>query len=147
MGASDLDSVAMLVGRGFGDGWDRGALAAAHVSTSARILIAEDSAGAVVGFVVARRVVDLLEVDLLGVASPHRRQGIAVSLLETLLDVERGAGAAEVHLELRASNAAARALYRRLGFVVVGRRARYYPDGEDALLLTRVLSSGLATEE
>ena len=35
---------------------------------------------------------------------------------------------------------AAAALYAGLGFVVVGRRERYYPDGEDALLLTRRFS-------
>jgi ribosomal-protein-alanine N-acetyltransferase len=144
---SDLGPLTALVGRDFGGGWDRSALASAHESLSARILIAEGDAGAVVGFVVAWRVVDLLEVDLLGVVPPYRRQGVAVALLEHLIEAERQAGAAEGHLELRASNAAARALYRRLGFVVLGRRARYYPDGEDALLLTRVLSSGLATEE
>jgi ribosomal-protein-alanine N-acetyltransferase len=42
-----------------------------------------------------------------------------------------------VQLELAATNAPALALYQGLGFVVVGRRSRYYPDGEDALLLSR----------
>lgn len=40
-------------------------------------------------------------------------------------------------LEVRAGNAAAVALYRRLGFEEVGRRRRYYADGSDALLMTR----------
>jgi ribosomal protein S18 acetylase RimI-like enzyme len=39
--------------------------------------------------------------------------------------------------DLRASNRSAHALYAGLGFVVVGTRSRYYPDGEDATLLTR----------
>ena len=38
--------------------------------------------------------------------------------------------------DLRASNGAARGLYEASGFVVVGRRPRYYPGGEDALLMT-----------
>jgi len=39
-----------------------------------------------------------------------------------------------VLLEVRASNAAAQALYTAAGFVADGRRPGYYPDGEDALL-------------
>ena len=39
-------------------------------------------------------------------------------------------------LEVRRSNAAAQGLYRKLGFVDVGWRKRYYEDnGEDALLM------------
>ena len=40
-------------------------------------------------------------------------------------------------MEVRDGNAAARALYRSAGFAEVGRRRRYYPDGEDAILLLR----------
>ncbi len=41
-----------------------------------------------------------------------------------------------VHLEVRRSNARARRLYRRLGFREVGCRKHYYPDQEDAMLLS-----------
>ena len=42
----------------------------------------------------------------------------------------------DVLLEVRASNAAALAVYRALGFAATGRRPRYYADPpEDALLL------------
>ncbi|RYJ01809.1 MAG: ribosomal-protein-alanine acetyltransferase, partial [Acetobacteraceae bacterium] len=37
-------------------------------------------------------------------------------------------------------NAAALALYRAAGFEEVGRRRRYYADGDDALVMRRVLS-------
>jgi ribosomal protein S18 acetylase RimI-like enzyme len=46
------------------------------------------------------------------------------------------AGAEVVHLEVRASNEAARRFYGELGFDEVGARPRYYPDGEDAVLLS-----------
>ncbi|HSM38624.1 MAG TPA: hypothetical protein VK838_04760, partial [Candidatus Limnocylindrales bacterium] len=40
-------------------------------------------------------------------------------------------------LEVRVSNVAAQALYRRFGFEAGGRRPRYYTDdGEDALVMT-----------
>jgi ribosomal-protein-alanine N-acetyltransferase len=38
-------------------------------------------------------------------------------------------------LEVATGNAAALALYRREGFVEVGRRRRYYADASDALVL------------
>ena len=92
-----------------------------------------------VGFVIARRVLDLLEIDLVGVDPLHRRQGIAGRLLSHVIASEAGRGAREIQLELAASNEAAFHLYSRSGFVVVGRRSRYYPDGDDAVLLTKVI--------
>ena len=45
-------------------------------------------------------------------------------------------------LEVRESNAAARALYARSGFAEEGARPRYYADGETALLLGAELRAG-----
>ncbi len=90
----------------------------------------------------ARRIADLLEIDLVGVRAEHRRAGIARSLLAGLIEEETEMSLAEARLELAASNDAARALYLGLGFMVVGRRKRYYPDGDDALLLSRMIFSG-----
>ncbi|MDW8269152.1 MAG: ribosomal protein S18-alanine N-acetyltransferase [Anaerolineae bacterium] len=59
-------------------------------------------------------------------------------LLVHLLLIAAELGCTEVTLEVRVSNARAIALYRRHGFVEVGRRPRYYSDNdEDALLMTR----------
>jgi ribosomal-protein-alanine N-acetyltransferase len=56
-----------------------------------------------------------------------------VALVELSLEI----GAQRMTLEVRASNEAAQALYRRFGFVDVGRRPRYYTDdNEDALIMT-----------
>ena len=49
----------------------------------------------------------------------------------------RCAAGAAATLEVRADNGGALALYARLGFDEVGRRRRYYPDGGDAVLMTR----------
>ena len=63
----------------------------------------------------------------------RRRRGYASALLEAALGAFPEAR--RVHLEVRPTNAPAIALYRRLGFVVTGRRRRYYGE-EDALLMT-----------
>ena len=141
--ASDLDALTALVGLVLASPWRRAALEAAIGARGARGLLAvfrpDGPDSCVAGFVLARRVAELLEIDLVGVDPAHRRAGLARRLLTHLIESEQRAGAREVRLELAASNAPARALYEGLDFVVVGRRARYYPDGDDALLLTRRL--------
>ena len=47
-------------------------------------------------------------------------------------------GAASMHLEVAEDNAAARSLYRKLGYEESGRRRGYYSGG-DAILMRRIL--------
>ena len=91
-------------------------------------------AGEVCGGVVARSAGSEVDLLWLAVAPEARRRGIAGRLVDAVsswAQETRG----RVRLEVRSSNAAALALYERHGFVVVGRRPRYYGDGEDAVLL------------
>jgi len=90
-----------------------------------------------VGELLLHRVLDEAEIRSLGVLPAARRRGAASALLGVALAHATAAGVRVFHLEVRAGNAAARALYQDLGFAVVGRRPRYYPDGEAALLLSR----------
>jgi ribosomal protein S18 acetylase RimI-like enzyme len=58
--------------------------------------------------------------------------------MEYLVAWGRERGARKMFLEVRVSNAPARALYRRLGFVETGRRKNYYAEEqEDALTMAR----------
>jgi ribosomal protein S18 acetylase RimI-like enzyme len=96
------------------------------------------------GFVVAWVIGDV-EVQILEVATlpSMRRRGIASALVRAALDL---APAADANLECRASNAAASRLYEKLGFEQVGKRLKYYADGEDCLLMTRVAPAVSARE-
>ena len=81
-------------------------------------------------------------IDLRVLAS-ERRQGFGRQLLWASLTALGDVGA--VALEVRSSNAAARALYQSLGFSETGARPNYYatPDGrEDAILMTLTLNIG-----
>lgn len=141
-GIEDLDRLRGVVRTCFPDSWGEGALVGSLRDPAARVWLAEGAENAdtpALGFILARRILDLVEIDLVGVDPGARRGGVARRLLAQLLEVERAAGGVEARLELSAANAAAAALYAGLGFVVVGRRPRYYPDGGDALLLTRSL--------
>jgi ribosomal-protein-alanine N-acetyltransferase len=86
------------------------------------------------GIVVIRVVADEAEILTIGVAAP--RQGIGKTLMQAAIAHAHSLNAATLHLEVAASNTAARALYKSLGFKQTGRRKNYYPDGGGALVLS-----------
>ncbi len=139
VGPEGVDRAVDLVARSLPGGWGPVAVAGALEAPMARVVWALGPGERPLGIVLARRVVDLLEIDQVGVLPEARRSGAATAMIEALIRGGTAEGLVEARLELAESNAAARALYDRLGFVVVGRRARYYPDGDDALLLSRSL--------
>jgi ribosomal-protein-alanine N-acetyltransferase len=92
-----------------------------------------EEGGEIFGQIGVRHVLDELHITTLAVRPEHRRQGHARTLIDAALAAFPKAR--RVHLEVRPSNAAARALYEALGFATTGLRRRYYGD-EDALLMT-----------
>jgi ribosomal-protein-alanine N-acetyltransferase len=98
--------------------------------------------GEVVAFACAHNVADELMINDLAVDPSARRRGIGSGLLRHIMDGARIRGCRLATLEVRPSNAPARALYEAFGFEVVGRRRGYYADtGEDAILLARDLAA------
>jgi ribosomal-protein-alanine N-acetyltransferase len=96
-------------------------------------LVAEE--GFIQGFLVARQVGPEWEIENIAVSEEAQRRGVGFRLLADFLDLVRQQGAESVFLEVRESNAAARALYVKAGFTETGRRRRYYADpAEDAVL-------------
>lgn len=78
----------------------------------------------------------------LSVAASHQRAGHGSALLKEAMRLARARGARHIFLEVRPSNLAAKALYRRFGFGEVAVRPGYYPahsGREDALVLTLAL--------
>jgi ribosomal-protein-alanine N-acetyltransferase len=100
----------------------------------AKLWVARQS-GKIRGFLLAWDVADEVHLLDLVVDAEHRRQGIARALMSVLLEHVRSRRAGSILLEVRKSNDAARKLYESTGFTVAGERARYYADGEDAVLM------------
>ncbi|MCA1797492.1 MAG: ribosomal protein S18-alanine N-acetyltransferase [Desulfuromonadaceae bacterium] len=77
------------------------------------------------------------EVEIHSVAcTPNRRRsGAAQALLEYLCDWSRAQHVEQMFLEVRRSNEGAIKLYQKFGLTICGRRAGYYSNGEDALLM------------
>jgi ribosomal-protein-alanine N-acetyltransferase len=84
------------------------------------------------------------EVHLLNISILSGRQGCGRGgrFLQHLVESGRDKGGARMFLEVRPSNLPALGLYRRSGFIEIGRRKDYYPahEGrEDAIVMAREL--------
>jgi ribosomal-protein-alanine N-acetyltransferase len=94
-----------------------------------------------VGFLVGKIAADEFEILNLAVAIAYRRRKVAGRLIEEALHSCKMVGVRRAHLEVRASNEAAIALYVRHGFSACGRRPKYYRNPvEDAILLSAELA-------
>jgi [ribosomal protein S18]-alanine N-acetyltransferase len=90
---------------------------------------------ALAGFVLARWVGAEMEILNLAVGPTERRRGAGRALVARAIEEGAGRSAAQVFLEVRESNQAARQFYSRLGFAVCGRRPGYYQAPEEAAVL------------
>jgi len=105
-------------------------------SNVARLYIMRAPSGALVAYCACWLVADELHINSIAVAAAWQRRGLATTLLRAVARDALSAGATSATLEVRESNAAARALYERLGFTVEGVRRDYYQaPREDALIL------------
>ena len=93
------------------------------------------------GYIAARISADELHINNIGVRPDFQRQGVGRALLCAALDIASARGARLAVLEVRAGNTAARTMYERVGFKVVGERRNYYRQPvEDALVMTMRLA-------
>lgn len=72
----------------------------------------------------------------IGVSPQWRRHGIARKLLARVAEDARDLGAQSCSLEVRVSNEGAQRFYEQAGLTALGKRPRYYSDGEDALIMS-----------
>ena len=143
-GTDDLAAMVSVIDAAFddtyGEAWTAGQCLGILALPGVWLTLAEtDGERAIVGFALARVIVDEAELLLIGVQPRHRRAGIGSALLDHTARTARERRAKRLFLEVRHGNAAAK-LYERAGFSQIGRRPAYYrgKDGAafDALSLT-----------
>jgi ribosomal-protein-alanine N-acetyltransferase len=112
-------------------------------------IVAEED-GKIVGYVMCRIEVGLASFGLGGlirkghvvsiaVLPQGRRKGVAQALMTKAMDGMRHYKAKLCYLEVRVTNAAGVALYKKLGFEVSRTSNGYYSDGEDAYVMSKKL--------
>lgn len=137
MTADHLDQVAEIEQICFSDPWSRRMLSEHLENECAATLVALSENGTVLGYAGLLVVLDEGYITNVAVRPEYRRQGIAGELLRVFHRFAEGNKMAFLTLEVRDSNASARALYTKHGFKEVGVRKNYYDHPkEDAIIMT-----------
>lgn len=116
--------------------WTRGDYASLAGDPSGLVLVATLETR-IVGFAAFHRVIDEAELRNMAVDPDYQRKGVGRELLAEALRRLSEQGVRRFYLEVRASNVAARKLYRSVGFGLCYRRKDYYDNPrEDAFVLS-----------
>ena len=103
-----------------------------------------DQSPAIIAYVFWRMVLTELHIIRIAVTQDFRSKGVATWLLQQCFKLTEQKDFDSVYIEVRPSNKAAIALYRKLGFDVIGTRPNYYPESnEDALVMKKQLKESI----
>lgn len=135
--SGDLTAISALEKECFTDPWSEDALRRAFSDGISEFAVIEDNDG-MFGYALFSVVYEDAEIMSVAVAPTRRRCGAGRALMEAVLRRSAGRGATRCFLEVRESNAAARAMYTSLGFSEIRRIKRYYRRPvEDAVVMLR----------
>lgn len=136
-GPESAELLAALHAKAFegGEIWDEAAFRTLLAGPGMDSRVALDGE-APAGFILMRTIAGEAEMLTVAVLPSARRTGVGRALVRAGLEAARGRGAARAFLEVSVNNGAAIALYRSTGWDEAGRRARYYRDGSDALIMS-----------
>jgi ribosomal-protein-alanine N-acetyltransferase len=143
MQEADLTAVRGIETESFSNPWSdntfRGEIQNTPVSFP--LVVVRRPGDEVVAYIIFWHIRDDVQVNNIAVRPDCRGLGLGEALMRFAIAKVREAGAAFMTLEVRPSNTAAVALYKKLGFEILGTRKNYYtkPD-EDAHVMGLVLN-------
>ena len=147
---SDLDRILEIERKSFRNPWSIGLFKFFSKRYPHGFLVAEVN-GKVVGYVITalETKLDFKRLSIvkhghilnLAVDEGYRKRGVASALLRHILRSLQESEASKVYLEVRVSNLAAIKLYSKFNFKVEKVLRTYYPDEEDAYLMSKTLSN------
>ena len=135
---NDLDEIVSIEAECFSDPWTRRMLADSFLSDRFVGVLLEGD-GNVTAYGGMSITLDEAEIELVAVSEMYRRCGRGTQIMEELLRIAKKRKVKKVFLEVRVSNSPAQILYLKSGFRGLHCRTRYYPDGEDAVVMVKEL--------
>ncbi|MBO5178340.1 MAG: ribosomal protein S18-alanine N-acetyltransferase [Lachnospiraceae bacterium] len=139
MTKNDCEQVAAIEAVSFSIPWSLKAFTDTVEKDNFRYFVA-DEAGEILGYCGFLFVLDEAEIPNVCVKSSARKQGVGKKMMNALIEEAKKLGISTLFLEVRESNAAARALYKSLGFIEDGIRKNFYEQPvEHAILMSKAL--------
>lgn len=125
MSQADVEAVLSMEQQVHSHPWTRG-MFSDSLANGYICKVCED-AGGIVGYAILMPALDEAHLLDIGIARVYQRRGLGGKLLCDILALAREAKFRRIILEVRRSNIAANALYRKTGFSEIGVRRGYYP--------------------
>ena len=98
-----------------------------------------EEAGEMLGYICGDAIYEDAQLMSVATAPAHRKKGVARELIAAFEKECKKRGAQGCFLEVRVSNIPASTLYQSVGYAPIGLRKRYYQDGEDAIVMQKIL--------
>ncbi len=139
---ADLDRLMDIETRSHYHPWSRATMSRYLERNGVIWKLVDPATEQLVAFAVVTQIAGEAELLTFAVEPDLRGRGLGQQLLQQMLDMVEQGGCSQMFLEVRESNAAAIAVYEKLGFCQVGVRPNYYPASngrEDALLYCQEL--------
>ncbi len=136
--SNDIDAIAAMEQACFSTPWSRESIAHDLTENEISVYFLVEIDGTPVGYGGMWIIADEGHILNVAVLPGYRNRNIATFLLCVMLAAGERSGLRRFTLEVRRSNEAAKALYRKLNFKEEGLRKGYYQDtGEDAIIMWR----------
>lgn len=135
MEKKDIDAVFAINEASFSMPWTRTQIEQI-LSDEKMLYVVADLDDVVLGYCGMYRVLDEGNITQVAVSSDMRGRRIATAMMKTLISLAKDEGIHFFTLEVRLSNEPAISLYKKSGFVIMGRRKNYYSNPtEDGLIM------------
>ena len=131
-----IDNICEIENESFCDPWNKQFFLELIDSPIAVCYAAVTKSG-VSGYIITYHIADEIQILNIAVKRSERNKQIATNLFDVIFDYAEAGNAEKFTLEVRPSNTAAAALYKKLGFEIDGLRKNYYTrPKEDAILMS-----------
>lgn len=130
MAAAHIHAIAEIEKECFSTPWSEQALAE-ELDVPAAVFLTSLTDNEVAGYMGMQIAGGVGYVCNVAVSPAFRRRGVASALIQAQINYAKENGLSEISLEVRSSNAAARALYEKFGFVRLGTRPHFYSNPKE----------------
>lgn len=136
--AKDIDAIADIEKICFTVPWSRDSIRQELTENKVAFYVIAELDGQVIGYAGMWLIADEGHITNVAVLPEHRGKNIASAIIAVMIEFTEVQGIKRFTLEVRSSNEAAKALYRKFDFKEEGLRKGYYQDnGEDAVIMWR----------
>ena len=137
MKPGDVDSVYQLEQVIFKDSWSYILLSSETDGDEYKKPFVLEVNGELAGYTFIWTIADEVHINNFAIHPSFRRKGLGLKLISFIFD--EFYEYKKYFLEVRKSNKAAISLYQKSGFEIIFTRVKYYADGEDALVMQKIL--------